>query len=79
MTEEEREQEAERKRKRRERLLRWVDFAAFVGAVLMIGIGVAIKDPAWSLVVVGSIVLATVLASRIWTRAATPKPTGEPE
>lgn len=79
MTDEQREQEAERKRKRRERLLRWVDFAAFVGAVLTIGIGVAIKDPAWALVVVGAIVLATVFASRLGTRTVPPKPTGEPE
>jgi hypothetical protein len=42
-----------------------IDLVIYLVAIAAIGIGVACKDPAIALVVVGAIVLATVLLSRL--------------
>lgn len=42
-----------------------VDIVVCLIAVAAIGAGVALKDPAWALIVVGSIALAVVIVSRI--------------
>lgn len=42
-----------------------VDIVLSLVALLAIGVGVGLKDPAWALVVVGGIVLGVVLASRL--------------
>lgn len=38
-----------------------VSVSAFVGGLVLVGIGVGLKDPAWACVVVGGIVLAVVV------------------
>jgi hypothetical protein len=57
-------------------LKRYVDIAAFSGSLLAIGVGVALKDMALALVVVGSIGVATVFAAQFSRK---PQPTGEPK
>lgn len=47
---------------------RAIDLAVFLASLTAIGAGVAMKDPAWSLVVVGGIVLTTVFVSRLLAR-----------
>jgi hypothetical protein len=45
-----------------------VNLGVYLAALLMIAGGLAWKDPAWAAVVVGSVVLCTVVVSRLGGR-----------